>query len=268
MSQVARFLLPLLSTWSLTGELLVHTSQDAIAVLPASEDRLMCVGDLDRDGAPEVALRRLVDFHSRFDAVSVRDGRVVRVLWDPGMRWVFRHAPEWDTGHDLDGDGASDFVVGMPWLEIGADGAGAILLVSGSTGAERFLALGHGSKRGLGASLSFAGDLDGDGRADLVASAVPMAPFGDDPRRGLVVALSGADGRSLWDVHGRRQRQELGRSLCVPGDLDCDGFAEVVVQGGPDPREKATVLSGASGSLLATISYDVAPLQGCRRHGW
>ena len=85
------FLLPWAATLSLGGGVRVHTTEDAIALLPPSFDRLIPLGDVDGDGSPEIAQRSFVDFHARFDVVSVRDGRVVRVLWDPGMRSATAH---------------------------------------------------------------------------------------------------------------------------------------------------------------------------------
>lgn len=247
-----------LATWSVAGGVRVHTTQDSIASLPPSFDKLIHIGDVDGDGGPDIVQRTWVDFRSRFDVVSVRDVRLVRVLWDPGPRWTWRNSPAWDAGEDLDGDGSADLVVGFPEREIGPDGAGAVLFVSGASGEERFLALGHGARRGLGASVAMAGDLDGDGLCDVVVGAVPRAPFGDDAGRGLVGALRGSDGGWLWELSGRRKMQKFGGSLAVIGDLDCDGVVEIAAKGGPDPREKAQVICGARGARVAELAYDNA----------
>ena len=81
------------------------------------------------------------------------------------------------AGGDLDGDGASDFLVGAPAEDATASDAGALYLVLGPVSGTEDLATSWikiGSEQAgdaLGSTASFAGDLDGDGLDDLLLGA-------------------------------------------------------------------------------------------------
>jgi hypothetical protein len=59
------------------------TAADALLTIPDASGRILFLGDLDQDGVPELAIRRGAGSGNapRIDAVSARDGRVLRTLW-------------------------------------------------------------------------------------------------------------------------------------------------------------------------------------------
>lgn len=113
--------------------------------------------------------------------------------------------------------------------------------------------------RGLAAGEQFgwvarnAGDVDGDGADDVIAS----APFHLEggAQAGRVEVRSGRSGALLFEKRGAGARQ-LGFTVCGLGDLDGDGHGEFAA-GAPlagGGAGAALLWSGADGSLLREIA--------------
>jgi len=124
---------------------------------------------------------------------------------------------------DLDGDGLDDVVVGA-WRAL--DGAGAIAVLRWpveasalSDAADRREGVNAGDF--LGASIDGAGDVDGDGLADLIVG----IPGADEAwlMHGPVVGVSGPEGARL---SGARW---AGAAVAGVGDLNGDGLDDVAV---------------------------------------
>ncbi len=112
---------------------------------------------------------------------------------------------------------------------------------------------------GLGRLVASAGDLDGDGVPDVVATAGRDFP-GSVARSGRVRAFSGKDGRLLFSLEDQAEPESLGASVAAAGDMDGDGRPDLLV-GAPDGSPgglrragRVLVLSGKDGSLLRAIA--------------
>jgi len=157
---------------------------------------------------------------------------------------------------DVDGDGFADLIVGALLADpSGLNNAGSAFVFSGADGSQLFRFDGAAADDRLGFSVSGAGDVDGDGFADLIIGAYFADPNGIS-QAGSAFVFSGADGSQLFRFDGSAASDLLGNSVSGAGDVDGDGFADLIVgafaadPGGLADAGSAFVFSGADGSQL------------------
>ncbi|MBX7104188.1 MAG: FG-GAP-like repeat-containing protein [Gemmataceae bacterium] len=147
------------------------------------------------------------------------------------------------AGADVDGDGRADIVTGA-----GASGGPHVKVFSGATGLElrSFFAYAAGFAGGVTVA---AGDVDGDGKADIITGAGP----GGGPH---VEVFSGKNGAMLRSFFAYSASFTGGVSVAA-GDVDGDGKSDVIAgamtRGGPHVE----AFSGVTGSRIASfLVYD------------
>lgn len=135
---------------------------------------------------------------------------------------------------DVNGDGVADLITGA-----GAGGGPQVRVVDGASGKQLrlFFAFDAGFTGGVRVA---AGDVNGDGLADIIVGAGPGGP----PHVKIFDGKSGALLRS-WMAFAPGF---TGGVRVVAMDQDSDGRADIIVTGG----SQTNVFSGATGALLSS----------------
>ena len=244
------------------GEVLVFSSATCAVLrrmvdpVPNSSDYLggsvAGIADVTGDGTPDILAGSYGDDTLTTDAGAVlvfsgADGSLARRITDAGGAGSDYFGQSLAVLPDINGNGFPDLAVGAIYDDTAqGSNAGSVVLVDPRTGATiRKLTDPAGlTSDALGASVASAGDLTGDGIAEIVAG----APNDDTPQgadAGSVVLFDGASGtviRKYSDAAGAAT-DHLGYSVTVPGDLSGDGEADVVA-GVPDGDEIKRIAVG------------------------
>jgi FG-GAP repeat/FG-GAP-like repeat len=241
--------LPLGSCALLTGLAGAQTIRTTF-VGTAQNDRLgVCVanaGDVNNDGTDDLLLGATEDgfiFDLREGYARVVSGADLSTLFTVdgltpagALGWSVAAA-----GH-VNADAFGDIVVGAP--NDGASQAGVVRVLSGATHAALWTFTG-GSQDQLGKAVASAGDVNNDGRDDILVGAPSASPHGTSS--GYARVYSGLTGGVLYTFQGAATGDRVGNSVAGLGDLNGDGYDDFIV--GSIGRG-ATVYSGINGTPL------------------
>ncbi len=169
---------------------------------------------------------------------------------------------------DVNGDGYFDVVVGAPSATNGQTGEGRAHVFHGSptglhTSAD-WSAEGNLASAGFGVSVATAGDVNGDGYSDVIVGAPGYTNGASGEGKAFVYhgSASGLAATAAWGVEGSLVSAGFGHSVSTAGDVNGDGYADVVV-GAPGYQASyagegmAQVFLGSAAGLSsgATRSY-------------
>ncbi|MBZ0273846.1 integrin alpha [bacterium] len=136
---------------------------------------------------------------------------------------------------DVNGDGYDDVIVGSVGFTNGQMGEGRVLLFLGSDqGIQSSPAMAYEGQKGyasLGGAVSQAGDVNGDGYDDVIVSA-PDYKYGN-AEMGLILVFHGSANffqpPVAWFTQGEQAEASFGGSVARAGDVNGDGYDDVVV---------------------------------------
>ncbi len=169
-------------------------------------------------------------------------------------------------GGDADGDGFADIVIGAPFQDGAFLDAGAIHWfrggIGGPTPLPQRMIVGMHAGQELGAAIAHAGDADGDGRSDVIAGA-PGFSNGDAGEGAAFFARGTSSGLApafTWSAEGGQAESRFGGSVAFAGDVNGDGFAEVLASarlfdGGAEDEGRALLYMGTTTGPSPTASW-------------
>ena len=159
-----------------------------------------------------------------------------------------------DAG-DFNGDGASDILVGAPGDRTNGVGAGLAQVLSGADGKVLLSVFGSAAGEAMGAAVGTVGDLDADGKRELLIGAPGANGVG--PGSGMVLVLSSVNGSVLFQFSGAETGFNMGSAVAGSDDINGDGVPEIVVGANQadrtDRKGIVEVFSGLDGSVLLSL---------------
>lgn len=193
---------------------------------------------------------------------------------------------------DINGDGRADLIIGAPngdpggrsnageaYVVFGRSGGfGATLDLGTLNGTNGFVINGAAAGDATGWSVSAAGDVNGDGRADLIIGALYADPggrmsagqafvvYGRNGGFGASLDLSTLNGTNGFTINGSGAANLTGHSVSAAGDINGDGLGDLIIgalyadgAGGTDTGETYVVF-GRTGGFGPTL--DLSTLDG------
>jgi hypothetical protein len=170
------------------------------------------------------------------------------------------------TAGDVNGDGYSDVIVGAFRFTNGQNQEGKAYVYQGSSSGLSTIAAwtfeGNQTTASVGYSVGTAGDVNGDGFADIIVGSYGYTNGEGGEGRAIVFLGSGA-GLSIspsWSVEANQASASMGYSVGTAGDVNGDGYADVIVgapsfDNGESNEGRAFVFFGSAGGLSSTPAW-------------
>ncbi|MDD5306209.1 MAG: integrin alpha [Deltaproteobacteria bacterium] len=167
---------------------------------------------------------------------------------------------------DVNGDGYGDVIVGAPSYGNGQSGEGRAFVYHGSTSGlsatPDWTAEGDQVNAWFGFSVAAAGDVNGDGYGDIIVGANQYDNDQTNEGRAFVFhgSVSGLSAAADWTAESDQADAEFGRSVASAGDVNGDGYGDVVVgapyyDNGQTDEGRAYVYYGSATGLAATANW-------------
>lgn len=180
---------------------------------------------------------------------------------------------------DVNGDGYSDVLVGAASFDGFVSDEGRVSLFHG--GPAGLAATAAWSTNGqavssFGASVASAGDVNGDGFSDVVIGASEHDNGATDEGRAVVFLgfASGLGPGTSWSVSGTQASALLGSSVASAGDVNADGYSDVIVgapqfdRGGTDEGAVFIYFGSPTGVTSSTPSVTLEGTQASAFFGY
>jgi hypothetical protein len=167
---------------------------------------------------------------------------------------------------DVNGDGFGDVIVGAIFFDNGQSNEGRAYVYHGSAGGlsltPNWTAESNQAVAWFGGSVATAGDVNGDGFADVIVGAT-LYDNGQSNEGGAFVYHGGAGGLALtanWTGEGGQADADYGFVVGTAGDVNGDGFSDVIVgadlfDNSPADEGRAFVYHGSASGVSLTAGW-------------
>ena len=185
-------------------------------------------------------------------------------------------------GGDINGDGFADLIVGAAYADTnGHADSGATYVIFGKAsgftptlslttlnGTNGFRINGVSTLEYSGSRVSTAGDMNGDGFADILiaqpfiqagTTGSVFVVFGKKTAFTATLDLTALNGANGFRINGANNNDYFGHSISTAGDVNGDGFSDILLSApgadeGGSNRGAAYVVFGKSTAFTATLS--------------
>jgi len=238
-------------------------------------------GDVNGDGYDDV----LVGAHL-FDDVESNEGRTFLYL---GSSTGLASSAAWTadgeeleawlgyslaSAGDVNGDGYDDVIAGA--RNIGSKGRALVYLgsASGLSASAAWTVDGDQNGAEFGVAVAPAGDVNGDGYADVLVGAWTHDNGNTNEGRAFLYlgSSTGLAGTAAWMTESDQLEARLGLSVAGAGDVNADGFSDVLVgayqyDNGQTNEGRASLFLGAASGLSASADWTGEPDQAFASYG-
>ncbi len=170
------------------------------------------------------------------------------------------------TAGDVNGDGFSDVLVGAYFFDNGESSEGRAYLYTGSaaglTTSATWAAESDQTSAQFGLSVSSAGDVNGDGYADVIIGA-PLFDNGQTDEGKAFVFNGTSTGLSFtanWSAESNLTGDQFGYCVSTAGDVNGDGYSDVIIgeiyyDNGQNDEGRVSVFHGSATGLSASPNW-------------
>jgi hypothetical protein len=182
---------------------------------------------------------------------------------DQAWAWFGRSVA---SAGDVNGDGYADVIVGASWYDHGqTDEGGAFVYHGSATGlgaAAAWTTESNQANANYGTSVASAGDVNGDGYADVIVGALQYDNGQTDEGRAYAYhgSASGLSTTAAWTAESNQASAYFGGSVASAGDVNGDGYADVVVgayrfDNGQIDEGRAFLYHGSAAGLATAAAW-------------
>ncbi len=230
-------------------------------------------GDVNGDGFSDVILGSYF-----YDGGLSNEGRAFLYLGAPTgltttLGWIAQDDRSLDqlgfsvaTAGDVNGDGYSDLLVGVPGWDNGQNGEGAAFTYlgapTGPAGQPSWIVESNQDDAAFGSAVATAGDVNGDGYSDVVVGAYLYDNGQVDEGRAFVYhgSPAGLGAAPAWTAESNQAAAAFGVSVAGAGDVNGDGYSDVVVganlhDNGQADEGRASVYHGSPAGLGVAAAW-------------
>ena len=170
------------------------------------------------------------------------------------------------TAGDVNGDGYADVIVGAAYYDNGQVDEGRAYVYLGSAAGlaatAAWTAESDQASANFGNSVATAGDVNGDGYADVIVGAYLYDNGQADEGRAYVYlgSAAGLAATAAWTAESDQAIADFGYSVATAGDVNGDGYADVIVgaflyDNGQADEGRAYVYLGSAAGLAAAAAW-------------